>query len=215
MADVREAVDQWCEDYSLRAFPDDQLLELASGLVSQQHSEDKLAAALFLQEHVIRAGRLKWQDALVRLEAFFDDGHLADWNVVDWFCVKALWALVDRDGEACARAVMSWSNASNLWRGRASVVTFANVSSKGEGLFPGFSESLIEASADLIVRPERFAKTGVGWVLRGLREAEPERVDAYLEVHLAAFSLESLRSLLRGASPGEQRELVARWKLLA
>lgn len=212
MADVRAAVGAWCEDYGVISFTDHQLLRLAQSMVRQEYTEDKLAAALFLKEHVLPAGRLEWKDALSALQDYFDDGFLADWNVVDWFCVKPLAGLVDRDGAACGKEVLGWSAAPNLWRARASLVTFANVASRGEMVFAGFPAGALEASADLIVRPERFAKTAVGWTLRGLREAAPALVDGFVAGHLSHFNLEALRSVLKNADPEVRRGFVQQFQ---
>ena len=212
MEDVRQSVTAWVADYALLSLSDRDLFRLMTSLVSKPHSEDKLAATLLLQEHALAAGRLPWGQVLDAASGFFDDGLLADWNVVDWFAVKALWSLVERDGAECGRAILGWSSAANLWHARASVVTFANVSQRGDVVLPGFTDGVLAASGELIRRPERFAKTGVGWVLRGLREAEASRVDAFIDEHLTSFSLEALKSTLRATSPGHQRVVLARWK---
>ncbi|NNE68974.1 MAG: hypothetical protein HKN29_01280 [Rhodothermales bacterium] len=212
MDDVRKAVDSWVRDYGLLAHQDQILLRLLARMVEQPMTEDKLAAALLLEEHLVPADRIPFSKALAAAGGYFEEAHLADWNVVDWFCVKALWALVERDGEACARQILSWSSEANLWRARASVVTFANASARGRGLFDQFPEALVTACGDLIIRRERFAKTGVGWVLRGLRESEPALVDGFVETHAEHFSLEALKSVVRGAPPEHQRSVVARWK---
>lgn len=215
MEDVRRCVADWVSDYALLSLSDSDLLRLISRLISKPHSEDKLAATLLLQEHALPAGRLPWGQVIDAAGGYFDDGHLADWNVVDWFSVKALWALVERDGAECGRAVLGWSHADNLWHARASVVTFANVSSSGEEIFSGFTDGVLTASGNLIRRPERFAKTGVGWVLRGLREADAARVDAFVNEYLAWFSLEALKGALRATPPDHQRAVLARWKATA
>jgi 3-methyladenine DNA glycosylase AlkD len=209
MADVRTCVHAWSADYALSSsLRGEDLLKLAGRLVAQDYSEDKLAGTILVQEILVPEGRLDWRLALPDIERWFDDGHLADWNVVDWFSVKALWALVESAGGECGQLVLNWSGTSNLWRARAALVTYANVSSRGNGVFPGFPEALIEACRPLIGREERFAKTAVGWVLRGLREPAPALVDAFVTLHLAHFSIEALRSAMKHAGPTKTRELL-------
>jgi 3-methyladenine DNA glycosylase AlkD len=213
MASVRSCVHEWFGEYHLDfVLTQDERLDLAGHLVAQRFTEDKLAGILLLTEKIIPEGDVDWDAALIRFARYFDDGLLADWNVVDWFCVKALWALVDSQGETCGRAVMGWADAENLWRARASVVTFANVASKGERVFPGFGERLLESCATLIVRPERFAKTGVGWVLRGLADSEPEAVHRFAERHLLDFSTEALRNAVKRMSPDVAGSLISAHK---
>lgn len=210
MGDVRAAVQGWFADYHLERLSDADLLRLSDRLMAQAHTEDKLAVALLLQEVLLPAGRLPWPDVLARTGTWFEKGYLADWNAVDWYSVKALWALVGRDGPDCARAIVDWHRAEGLWQARASMVTFANVASRGDALFPGFVAGMLQAGDVLIARPERFSKTAVGWVLRGVREAAPEAVDAFVEAHLAQFSTEALRSVFKNLDKGRLRSWVDR-----
>jgi 3-methyladenine DNA glycosylase AlkD len=50
------------------------------------------------------------------------------------------------------------------------------------------------ASATLIRREERFAKSAVGWILRDISKHNPGFVRAFMENHVKHFSLESLRN---------------------
>lgn len=50
-------------------------------------SEDKLAGVLLLAEHGLSSLTI---GHLPELAAPLADGHLADWNTVDWYCVKTL-----------------------------------------------------------------------------------------------------------------------------
>ena len=49
----------------------------------------------------------------------FEQGHIADWNTCDWFCVRVLGPLAEQQGEACARAIAAWKDAPTLWQRRA------------------------------------------------------------------------------------------------
>jgi hypothetical protein len=57
--------------------------------------------------------------------------------------------------------------------------------------------------------PARFAQTGVGWTLRELARSEPERVEAFVERHLGALSLEAIRSIGKGRTPDVRDRWVA------
>ena len=65
------------------------------------------------------AGAVDWRRDLSRFARLFDEGHLYDWNAVDWFCVKVLGPLIEENGLACAEAIAAWRHAENLWRARA------------------------------------------------------------------------------------------------
>lgn len=53
----------------------------------QQLTGDKLAGVLLVAEHGLASLGLEHVDALAQPLA---EGNLADWNVVDWYCVKVL-----------------------------------------------------------------------------------------------------------------------------
>jgi 3-methyladenine DNA glycosylase AlkD len=191
MADVRRIVHDW--------WPPDGDLELACRLIEEPLTEDKLAGILALAE-ILETGDL---DRFARL---FQEGHIHDWGVCDWFCVKVLGPLVQREHEPLplARAIAAWSDSGPLWQRRASVVAFVNLAPRPEEHFPGFVE-LVLATCETITRAgkERFVQTGAGWVLRELRRASPDAVDAWLGRHgdlLTADARQSLKPRARGRS---------------
>jgi 3-methyladenine DNA glycosylase AlkD len=212
MADVRRSIKAWHADYGAALKPD-QLRAFADLLIRQRHTEDKLAGILLIQEILVPAGIVTTAD-LPRFATYFDEGHLGDWNVVDWFCVKALNALVTRYGPEAGPMILSWSKAEVLWRARASVVTFANVSSKASSVYPGLPEGILAATEDLIGRPERFAKTGVGWVLAGLGAHRPDEVEQFILRRLSDFSLESLRNACSNLRPEVGERLLKAFRAL-
>ena len=95
-------------------------------------------------------------------------GAIDDWNTCDWLCV---WVF-----------------------GPPALVDLAPA---GDGNFAGFSDMLLAVCARNVVRSERFAQTGVGWVLRELSRAEPERVAAFVRDHARSMSREAARSAVR------------------
>jgi 3-methyladenine DNA glycosylase AlkD len=176
----------------------------------QTHAEDKLAGILYLQEVLLPAGAIDWRQDLPRFAALFGEGHIFEWNTCDWFCVKVLGPLAEREGEPCARAISAWRTAANLWQRRASGVAFVNLAPRGDKNFPGFTDMLLETCDATVRHPERFAQTGTGWVLRELSRAEPQRVSDFIEAHVGHFSAEGLRQAIGKLSPemqGHLREL--------
>ena len=208
MGDVRVAVHAWFEDERLgEHLSVAQQKDLALALLEEDYSEDKLAGVLFLQEILLPAGALDWRSDLPRFARLFDRGHISDWNVCDWLCVKVLGRLVEQQGEACARAISGWREADGVWRGRASVVAFANLAKKGDRNFPGFTEMVLDNCSHLLGSQERFAQTGVGWVLRELSRSEEGRVVGFVEANLDRFSREGLKNVTKYLPPAVAERL--------
>jgi len=68
-------------------------------------------------------------------------------------------------------------------------------------------------NADALVRdPERFAQTGVGWVLRELSLADRKIVAAFAEEHAGRLSAEGVKYIVEKMPAGEKKRLLARHK---
>jgi 3-methyladenine DNA glycosylase AlkD len=180
-------------------------LSVALDWLAQPWSEDKLAGVLLIAEHLAPA----LDDADVTALAHpFQQGHIADWNVCDWMCVKAIHRFVTLADIALdrsrAEAVAAWCDAGSLWQRRAAVVSFVNVAARGEANFAGFSDLLLEACAANIQVADRFAHTGPGWALRELSAAEPARVRGFVDAH-PELSPEGRRMALARLTSGPYR----------
>ncbi|HEX6384794.1 MAG TPA: DNA alkylation repair protein [Anaerolineae bacterium] len=194
MADIRAELHQWLESEAvLTRLSEAEQKDLALRLIQEAYTEEKLAGILFLQEVLLPSGAIDWRDDLPRFGVLFQDGYIYEWNTCDWFCVRVLGPLVQREGQECAHAIASWRNAGNLWQRRAAGVAFVNLAPKGDANFPGFTDVVLEVCAATVRDRERFAQTGTGWVLRELSRAEPERVAEFVEGFIQHFSKEGLR----------------------
>lgn len=192
MADIRAALHQWVKEEGIAQRSVSQQKDLALGLIRLDYCEDKLAGILFLQELLLPAGAVRWQDDVPRFASLFEQGHIYEWNTCDWFCVRVLGPLAEQQGPPAARAIADWRTADNLWQRRASGVAFVNLAKRGEGNFPGFTDMLLEVCVATVKSAERFAQTGTGWVLRELSLAEPQQVAGFVEEQLGFFSAEGL-----------------------
>jgi 3-methyladenine DNA glycosylase AlkD len=202
MGDVRTAVRVWFEEERLgERLSVGQQKDLALMLLEEEYTEDKLAGVLFMQEILLPAGALDWRSDLPQFGRLFDEGYIRDWNICDWFCVKVLGPLVEQQGEACARAISEWRETDSVWQRRASVVAFANLASEGDQNFPGFTEMLLDNCSYLLRSQERFAQTGVGWVLRELSRSDEDRVIGFVETNLERFSREGLKNATKYLPP--------------
>jgi 3-methyladenine DNA glycosylase AlkD len=202
MGDIRTAVHAWFEEEQVGEYLSvGQQKDLALMLLEEAYSEDKLAGVLFLQEILLPEGALDWRSDLPRFARLFYEGYIRDWSICDWFCVKVLGPLVEQQGESCARAVSEWREANSLWQRRASVVAFANLASKGDQNFPGFTEMVLDNCGHLLGSQERFVQTGVGWVLRELGRSDQGRVIEFIEANLERFSREALKNATKHLPP--------------
>ncbi len=198
MAGIRAAVHSWYADLGLGQRRNRKgQRDLAFGLIREPLAEDKLAGILMLQEILIPERRLRCGTDLAGLAALFDEGYVADWSTCDWLCVRVLGPVAAQQGEGCARAIAGWSAATNLWRARAGGVAFVNLAPAGDANFPGFVAMVLAACRRNVQRRERFAQTGVGWVLRELSVAAPEAVAVFATEHIAVLSREAIRSAVR------------------
>lgn len=207
MADVRAELHDWYRVHGLAEGSRQKQAGLALELIRQDHTEDKLAGMLLLGEVLMPTANPGCADLLPGFAGLFEEGHLADWNSVDWFCVKVLGPLVERDGEPCARAIGEWRRSTSLWQRRASAVAFVNVVRQGD-LFPGFLRMVLESCEELVQSSERFSQTGAGWVLREVSHVAPAQVESFVRKHVADLSREALSSSTKKLSLDVREELM-------
>jgi 3-methyladenine DNA glycosylase AlkD len=192
MAAIRKAVHAWWRADGPSSLGTAAQKALALALFEGRLCEDKLAGTLVLQEILLDdLGPGDVDD----LGALFGRGLISDWNTCDWFCVKVLGNLVARDlpARSLADAITSWREAASLWQRRASNVAFVNLAKRGDDNFAGFTRLMLDTCAVTVRCPERFAQTGVGWLLRELAAADRDAVLAFTSDNLDAMSREGVR----------------------
>jgi 3-methyladenine DNA glycosylase AlkD len=205
---VRTTLHDWYHEHGFEAWGSTDQTKLALQLIRQNHTEDKLAGILFLQEILVPSGEPSHALLLPAFADLFEGGCLADWNSVDWFCVKVLGPLVERDGEPCARAIGEWRLASTLWQRRASAVAFVNLVKRAE-IFPGFFQVLMESCEVLVGDRERFSQTGAGWVLREMGSVDPVAVEVFITDHLREMSREAVKNAVKKLPTRSQQAILA------
>ena len=109
-----------------------------------------------------------------------------------------------------ARAIGQWSASGPLWQRRAACVAFVNHAKHGDERVHGLSEVIVESCENLVRDSERFAQTGVGWVMRELSLAELSVVTDFAERNLHLLSREAVRSLTKKMPEARRRELLER-----
>ncbi|MAT61723.1 MAG: hypothetical protein CMH41_08810 [Micrococcales bacterium] len=178
MAGVRATVNSlW--DSGLSDLPTTDQREIFTRWARQPYTEERLAAVLLLAEHVMPALS---DDDLERLEEPLVSGVFADWHIVDWYSTKVMSAYV-AGGDRTLRSdtVLDWADAPALWQRRAAVVSFVPHAKQPREFRQDLPERLLIAcDGNINASPERFAHTGVGWVLREMSVAEPTLVADYV-----------------------------------
>ena len=208
MTGVREVLAAWWDDEALGDLAVAAQTEAALRLFEEDPTEDKLAGVLALSEILLPHLSRKNLPAFARL---FARGHIADWNLCDWFCVKVLGKMIEHadDPVDLAEAISAWRSSKPLWQRRAACVAFVNHARHGDERIAGLS-ALILRSADALVRdPERFAQTGVGWVLRELSLADRRAVVAFAEEHAGRLSREGMKYIVEKMPAAERKRLLA------
>ena len=171
--EIRSIIKEATKKYELNQREITEQIELIDDLMSQEYTEDKLSAILYIQ--------LFWknqnaENILKLISSWFDKELITDWNVCDWLCVRLLSPLLDREPKPSISEFSRWNNSQNLWKARASLVPFAQCKTIAQ-----HSGTILRFSEVLIKREERFCKTAVGWVLRQYSKIDDRLVTDFLE----------------------------------
>lgn len=208
MKAVRAAVRMVVREHHLLERTDEDLLALAVAWTARRDSEDKLAAVLLIAEHLRARLRTEHIDLLA---VPFADGDITDWNVGDWYAVKALHAYLTPAGPSSsadphrAHRLLDWTRRSaTLWQRRAGLVAFVPTAASADQQFEGYTDLVLATCAANLVVPDRFAHTGPGWVLRELSRTRPARVAAFVDDH-PELSAEGRRMATARLRPGSYR----------
>jgi 3-methyladenine DNA glycosylase AlkD len=136
-------------------------------------AEPKLAAILLLQTRF----PLLSIEQLEKLGELFDEQSIADWHITDWFCTKVLSKHVD---EPMIYAYLrTWTHGSTIWQRRCPVVMLVPCASK---VSLERAQEFLEIAKESL-GPERFAQTGVAWLLAELSKRHPSLVVEFVNEH--------------------------------
>ena len=184
---IRDQLHVWYENERVNDLSLDNQLDLALSFLAEEYAEDKLAGILFLQYYLY--DKCDWKVLFPRIEKLFEKGCTYDWNICDWLCVRVLGPMVEENGLSCAEEISKWRHAKNIWQARSSVIAFANLTAEKK-----YRKMIMESCRVLIEKDERFAKTGVGWILRELSKSDKGLVVSFIDKNNQHFSKESLRN---------------------
>ncbi len=132
--------------------------------------------------------QVNFGDAILRLSLneltpdhneFLDEigGYLSNWADTDWFCIDILQPLLRKYPKETLDLLRKWNRAKNLWKRRASVVTFTRrIGESGE-----FTDEALELCSSLIWDKEDYVRKGVGWSLKDNMRGAKKRVLDYVK----------------------------------
>jgi 3-methyladenine DNA glycosylase AlkD len=140
-------------------------------------------------------------------------GHFHNWASVDQLCLHTMQPLLRMSREETLELLRKWNHSENLWKRRASVVSFVrNIGKSGD-----FLEEVLEFCENLIWDKEDLVLKGVGWALRDSMNGDKTRVIEYVKSlrrrgvpsRVTLYAIEHLkgkeRNAILKAKPQEQR----------
>ena len=208
---VRKILHAWWRDHGFAEHPATVGKRIALALIAQRKTEDKFAGILLLQE--ILGDQLRVTD-LPAFAELFDAGHLAEWNVVDWFCERVLVTMLAREaGRAeVAHQIAAWRDADTTWQRRAACISFVELAPEGDPALPGLVTLVLSTCATVVWSHERPNQAAVGWVLRELSRADAPRVEAFFRRNARLMSKECARYAVAKYPAAQRTALLAHHK---
>jgi 3-methyladenine DNA glycosylase AlkD len=181
---VRACVRGWWTDHDFNNYPGAVTKGVALTLIAQRQPEHKLAGITVL--HELLGDQLRVTD-VAAFAQLFEDGHLSDHVVVDYFTSKVLVALLARAaGRAdVAKQLATWRNADTIWQRRAGCLAFVALAPACDAAILGVA---LEICATVLWSHERFDQTAVATLLCELSVAHPARVESFVRKHARLMS---------------------------
>lgn len=84
-----------------------------------------------------------------------------------------------------------------MWRRRAAAVAFVPLAPRGDHACPDLADASLRICTRNVQDSARFSQTSVGWSLRELSKAHPDRVAGFVEPWSASLSGEARKAATR------------------
>lgn len=206
IAKVRSCVRTWWTDHDFNNCPATVGKRIALVLIEQRMTDDKLAGIAILEDLV----ELRVTD-LPAFARLFEDGHLADIVIVDWFTAKVLVTMLARSAGRgdVARQLARWRDADTTWQRRAACLAFVELAHRGDAALAGLVDLALSICATVVWSHEAADQTAVGVLLRELSRAEPARVAAFFRRHARLMSKACARAAVSRLATAQRTELLA------
>lgn len=199
---VRACVEEWRRETGLADEPLEVMMETTMALFMSEIAEDKLAGVVCAERYI--RDKVPGSMIIDCTGQVFENRLIHDWSTCDWFCVRVLGPKLRDEGLPFARALEAWSREQYLWHARAALIPFTAVAGEKK-----YRAIIGRIAARLVARPERFAKTAVGWVLREIEAHDRAFVVDFVRAHAAALSVEAARNALKHVPREESAPLIA------
>lgn len=110
---------------------------------------------------------------------FLDEivAYLSNWAETDWLCIRIMQPLLRKYPKETLGLMRKWNVSENMWKRRASVVTFTRkIGESGR-----FTDEVLELCNNLIWDKEDFVRKGVGWALKDNMRGAKQKVLQYVK----------------------------------
>jgi len=104
-------------------------------------------------------------------------GFLSNWGKTDWFCIRVVQPLLRNYPKQTLNLLRRWNSSENMWKRRASVVTFT----RKIGMSGEFTDEALELCDNLIWDKEDYVRKGVGWALKDNMRGSKKRIRDYVK----------------------------------
>ena len=211
VAKVRAGVRTWWTDHDFDKCPAAVGKRIAIALIEQRMLEHKLAGISILQDML--GDQLRVSD-LASFAQLFENDHLADDVVVDWFTSKVLVTMLDRSaGRAdMAKQIARWRDADTPWQRRAACLAFVKLAPDGDASLHGLVELALSICATVVWSHERLDQTAVGWLLRELSRGNSSRVETFVRRYARLMTRECARHAVSTFPAAQRKSLLAHHK---
>lgn len=183
----------------------DDVVALSASLWDSDWHEERSLATIFLQNFSAKLTR----HHLPVIERMLDEA--AGWVHLDNLATGVISPMIDRDPEILTH-LARWAQSDNFWVRRAAVLAQIVQFRRGEGDFELFEQLVVPmfVEGENWSKEERFfIRKAIGWALRELAPANPERVFRFVQQHKAQMSGLSYREATRKLPPEYQARLAA------
>ena len=177
-----------------------QSLDLAEILLARHIGELGHAGIAVLAAHSSDLS----QDHLARLDGLLD--HFRSWSHVDSFCGNIMPWLLRCCRAATITRLRLWNRSDNRFKRRASVVTFT----RKQAADPANTDLALSLCESLVFDPADIVQKGVGWCLKDLRRADPDRIVRYVkDLRRRGAPATITLYAIRGLPAAERRDVLA------
>ena len=176
-----------------------ELINVSDNLMTKEIAEYKIAAVLIYQNLIL--GQIPNSQIVENLNTFFERKLIFDWNTCDWWCVRVLTSIVDNGSQENVEQIISWYEKEYFWQARAALVPFAQCKQ-----LKNYSSDLVEPMNNIIKRPERFAKTSVGWLLREISKFDLNYIEDFLFENKKFLTKEVINNALKYADKSKREQ---------